>query len=293
MVGRPVSLLGARSKSSIKRRAARILPPAATSRRVVVLCYHSVHPSNGFASASPTLFDAHLRWLREHVTVVSLAQAVELARAGRMDRPAVAITFDDGYADNHRFALPLLTRHSVSAEFFLTSGLLERDPVVLDRFRTERSASLSEIEPLSWASVAEMQAAGMRFGSHTWSHTNLARTAAATLGDELRRSREHLEDRLGQEVRSLAYPYGKPRRHVTSTVVQAAAKAGYRHGAVVTFRGVRPTDSSLRIPRFFVTQDDVATLASKVTGRLDLLGLWQERSPLWLGRLVSPKDFAH
>jgi len=94
-------------------------------------------------------------------------------------------------------------------------------------------------------------------------------------------------------VRSLAYPYGKPRRHVTSRVVQAAARAGYRYGAVVTFRGVRATDANLRIPRFFVTQDDVATLASKVTGRLDLLGLWQERSPLWLGRLVSPEDFAH
>lgn len=39
-------------------------------------------------------------------------------------------------------------------------------------------------------------------------------------------------------------------------------------------------------------RDGIETLAQKVFGAWDLLGLWHERAPLWLRRFVSPEDFA-
>jgi peptidoglycan/xylan/chitin deacetylase (PgdA/CDA1 family) len=281
-------------KGSLRRYAER-LPPAGGGRRVVVLCYHSIHPSKAFASATPEQFDEHLGWLRRHTDLVAFEQVVAAARGGP-GRPAVAITFDDGYADNHQYALPVLRRHGVTADFFLTVGLLERRRPTLERFMRERSASLEEIEPLEWSAVDDMQRddmqrAGMRFGSHTVSHPNLARSADSAVIAELRHSKERLEQQLGRPVRSLAYPYGKPRRHVTPRVVELAGQAGYGHAAVVTFRGVRARDHPLCIPRFFVTRDSLESLAAKVAGRLDVLGWWQEKSPTWAGRLLSPEDF--
>ena len=280
-------------KRSLKHCAERVPVARGHNRRVVVLCYHSIHPSKGFASADPGRFDEHLAWLGEHTDVVPFEQAVAAAQGGTTSsRPAVTITFDDGYADNHQYALPALTRHGLTADFFLTAGLVERDPPVLQRFLRERSAPLEDVHPLEWPAIREMRDAGMRFGSHTWSHPNLARLDDASVTRELRRSKEHLEHRLGQAVTTLAYPYGKPGQHVSATAVGLAAQAGYEHAAAVVFRGVSADEHPLSIPRFFVTRDSIELLERKVLGRLDALGWWQERSPTWARRLVSPEDFA-
>ena len=111
-------------------------------KRVVVLCYHSVHPSRPFASASPADFGRHLDWLLAHCEVVPLDRILDAANTpqGR-ERPVVALTFDDGYADNYEFAFPLLQSRGLTATFFVTVGLLERDAEVLARLQALRRCS--------------------------------------------------------------------------------------------------------------------------------------------------------
>lgn len=262
--------------------------------RTVVLCYHSIHPSKGFASATPTLFASHLEWLAQHCNVVSLERIALRAPAsggGDAGRPTVAITFDDGYADNHEYALPLLARRGLTATFFLTAGLIEKDPDVIARTRMLRRSGYEDIRPLDWEDVKAMHAAGMEIGAHTWSHPNLASLDRQATRDELRSSKDVIEQRVGAPVRGLAYPFGKPRRHFTNETVAVAAEVGYEYGCAVLFRAVEPRDSRLMIPRFFVTNDTLETLRDKVFGAWDLLGAWQERSPLWAARLISPEDF--
>src|SRR5690348_14461190 len=101
--------------------AAKLLPTRHRSRRVI-LCYHSVHSSKWFSSASPELFDTHLEWLKLNCDVVPLGKLVEACAVG--SRPTVAITFDDGYLDNFEYAFPLLAKHRLTATFFVTVGLL-------------------------------------------------------------------------------------------------------------------------------------------------------------------------
>jgi peptidoglycan/xylan/chitin deacetylase (PgdA/CDA1 family) len=263
-----------------------------SARRVVVLCYHSVHPSKPFASATPAAFGRHLDWLAAHCDVVPLGRTLHAVRnpQGQV-RPVVALTFDDGYADNYELAFPLLEARRLPATFFVTAGLLEKDAEVISRLQSLRGCGYEDVRPLEWAQVREMEAAGMEIGAHTYSHPNLAVLGRAAAAGELRRSKQIIEERLGKAIRSMAYPFGKPGRHFTSETAAIVEEAGYEYACAVLFRALRKTDSRYAIPRLFVTRDSAQSLREKVTGSWDLIGVWQERSPLWLARMVSPADF--
>lgn len=260
--------------------------------RVVVLCYHSVHPSNSFRSATPELFGEHLDWLKQNCDVIPFTEVLP-ATLSRNQRPTVAITFDDGHGDNHRFAFPRLKAHSLTATFFLTAGLMEKDPDVVHRFERLRQCDYEAIRPLEWSQVKEMLHEGMDVGGHSYTHRNLARLGRSELQHELTDTKQIIEERLDVAITSLAYPFGKPRIHFTDFVVEMARAAGYRQATATVKRGVRSTDPALRIPRMFVTQDSVQELREKVLGHWDSIGILQEHSPLWLSKLVSPTDFAY
>jgi len=261
--------------------------------RVVVLCYHSIHPHKSFASATPEQFRKHLQWLREHCSFVRFAEVAKACRRTEIRRPAVAVTFDDGYADNYEYAFPILQECGITATFFLTVGLLGMEPGVLQRFQMLRQSSCEDVRPMTWPQVREMRAAGMDAGAHTCSHANLRIMDRASVRGELTRSKEVMEQRLGERVGWMAYPFGKPRLHFTKETQDLAAEAGYEGAAAVLFRAVRAADSPLAIPRFFVARDTVETLAEKIYGAWDFLGWWQENVPLNLARVFSPRDFIH
>ena len=163
---------------------------------------------------------------------------------------------------------------------------------------TRSRAQRGSVEPLrqdvaavTWTEARELVSAGHEIGSHTWSHPVLASLDAAAARTELERSKAVLEDELRRAVTTLAYPFGKRGRHFTEETERLAGEAGYDIAASVLFRPMQARDSDLAIPRFFATQDDVETIADKVTGRWDWLGVWQERAPHWLARRVSPADY--
>lgn len=281
-------------KNSIKNTMTRIgsCRQWSPENRAVILCYHSIHPTRSFRSATPEVFESHIQWLKEHCDIVPLKKLLRFIPCNTpQSRVKVAITFDDGYLDNYEYAFPLLMKHDVSATFFLTVGLLERDPEIVERFRSLRQIDKHEIEPLRWDQVQEMSKAGMEVGSHTYSHRNLALLERAELEWELKNSKEIMEERLEQQVAGLAYPFGKPRRHFNERTVEMAQNAGFQYAAAVCFRNVLPRDSRWALPRFFVTEDRLDVFASKINGAWDLLGCFQEWSPLWLARMASPKDF--
>jgi peptidoglycan/xylan/chitin deacetylase (PgdA/CDA1 family) len=262
----------------------RLLSPKVSSR-VVVLCYHSVHPTRPLTSARPESFERHLMWLTEHCTIVPFSQVLpQAARCDERDRPLVAITFDDGYADNYEFAFPVLQRFGVPATFFLTVGFIERDPVAIERFRGFAGADPEGLRALEWSQVREMRQAGMEFGAHTYSHPNLARLERSAAEGELKRSKAVMEERLGERITLTAYPFGKPKRHFTEETMQIVAEVGYDCAAAIMFQSVCASRSRYAVPRYYVTGDSLGTLQEKIFGAWDLLGLWHERAPAFLQR---------
>lgn len=261
----------------------RRLPSPRRSSRVVVLCYHSVHPTRPRVSARPSAFEQHLVWLTENCASVPFSRVLlEAAKPEETRRPLISITFDDGYADNYEYAFPLLCRYGVPATFFLTVGFIEHDPRAMATFRG--LAQGQDARPLEWSQIREMRHAGMEFGTHTFSHPNLALLEAAAAEGEIRRSKAIMEDRLGERISSTAYPFGKPKRHFTPETMDIVSKAGHDCAAAIMFRSVRAEPSRYAVPRFYVAGDSVRTLQEKVFGAWDLLGLWHERAPAFLQR---------
>lgn len=101
---------------------------ASAARRLLVLTYHRVlerpdplRPDE----MTVTAFERQMRVLRRWFDVLPLQEAWERTCNGTLPRRAVAITFDDGYADNCELALPVLARHGLTATFFVATAFLD------------------------------------------------------------------------------------------------------------------------------------------------------------------------
>ena len=70
-------------------------------------------------------FDELCGWLKGWFNMLSLDDAVARIKTGTLPARAACITFDDGYADNHKVALPILQRHGLTATFFVATGFLD------------------------------------------------------------------------------------------------------------------------------------------------------------------------
>jgi peptidoglycan/xylan/chitin deacetylase (PgdA/CDA1 family) len=113
---------------SVLKHVFRRLSPAGERARLSILIFHRV-----LGSHDPLLpdvpdaaaFDRILDWMSSWFNLLPLDRAVALLASAALPERAVAITFDDGYADNCRVALPLLRRHGASATFFIATGYLD------------------------------------------------------------------------------------------------------------------------------------------------------------------------
>lgn len=93
-----------------------------------ILIFHRVTPAvDPLFPGEPDAarFDDICGWVRRWFNVLPLDQAVQRLRARDLPARAMAITFDDGYADNHDVAMPILQRHGLNATFFVASGFLD------------------------------------------------------------------------------------------------------------------------------------------------------------------------
>lgn len=119
------------------------LSPSGDRARLSILIFHRVLPEPdplfpGEISAQK--FDQICNWLSAWFTVLPLDEAVTRLKKNDLPQRALAITFDDGYADNHEVALPILKRHGLKATFYVATGFLDGGRMwndsVIESFRT-------------------------------------------------------------------------------------------------------------------------------------------------------------
>jgi len=255
---------------AVWRRAEVVYRQARAARsklRIPVVMYHRVVATAAEGGkhgiwVTRERFDAQLTSLERRgftsVTFRDVSAHLDGRRA--LPRRPILLTFDDGYADNHGLAFPLLKRHGMTAVVFLVG----------DSGIRSNAWDAGEGEPpvplLDDAQVTEMSAAGVEFGSHTATHTRLTSLSPERLAAELEGSRRSLEARLGVRVLSLCYPYGA----VSPAVKEATAAAGYRFGVASDSGPARFGDDLFEIRR------------AQVFPRTDGWGFWKKTSGWYL-----------
>jgi peptidoglycan/xylan/chitin deacetylase (PgdA/CDA1 family) len=106
----------------------RATAPAGDGAGLCVLVYHRVRPTaDGLDTWNLTAeeFERQMALLSSCFEPLHLSDAVERLQSRSLPRGAVAVTFDDGYADNAEAALPILKRHRVPATLFVSTGYLD------------------------------------------------------------------------------------------------------------------------------------------------------------------------
>jgi peptidoglycan/xylan/chitin deacetylase (PgdA/CDA1 family) len=187
---------------------------------VTILTYHAVDPQwTGPLSVHPARFAEQVAWIAAHRRVVPLAELLDRVPNGA-SRNLVALTFDDGFGSVLEHALPILSRFDLPFTIFLIGKMYDGSGSSVDWVDKPPAHTLRTLAP---SEIRELQAHGVRFGSHSHLHADMTTLGYDRALADLVRSRQTLRQLLREDVTLLAYPRG---RH-DDQVRRAAAAAGF------------------------------------------------------------------
>jgi len=270
--------------------------------KVTVLCYHRILPAAArMAYHDPDLvvatemFRAHCEALSARYRVMTLSAAADAIAASEPgSKPIAVLTFDDGYRDNFRYALPILDDLGLKATFFVISGLVDTqelpwydragnalqaihaiDPTAPDaRSGLALAKAMSPEERQRWLTQLEekapaktlcdddliMTSAQLRrmcmSGHEIGSHTVSHPLLPQCSDPELRFELEASRQTLAQIIDAPIASICYPNGDAGQRVTTAALRAGYTLGTVV-HPGLNTSDNmhGLAIRRWFINQD--------------------------------------
>jgi peptidoglycan/xylan/chitin deacetylase (PgdA/CDA1 family) len=271
----------------LRRRVASRTRHGRTTAALALLYHRVAEPDR-----DPLLLAVSPARFAEHLEVLASAAVVPLAALrGRGD--GVAITFDDGYADNLD-AAARLAEAGLPATVFVTAGLLGEPPwwdvlarvvpeeEVAERFRAlrplppaERASALAGLEgepPDGRVLTADELRAlaavdGIEIGAHTCTHPMLSALPLPEQRREIEGSKRMLEAELGRPVTSFAYPFGAREDYDDGTVAAVRA-AGFERACVNEPARLRARCDPFRLPRFLVRDWDGDTFARRLAAWL-------------------------
>ncbi|KKB80635.1 hypothetical protein VW29_16635 [Devosia limi DSM 17137] len=284
---------------------------------LTILCYHRVLPAEQRAAyhdpdlvVTPEVFAEHCRVLARYYDVAPLAQSLAAWQAAApATRPRAAITFDDGYVDNARYAVPILADFGLRATFYIVAGLVGTESqtwydragralVSLGRDARAEVGQAKAMTPqarMEWVDALEKQAGSSRpaavdrimddaalralvaggheIGSHTMTHPLLPQLWAAELDFEIARSRSVLAKAANTAIVGFSYPNGDS----TQTIQQLTEQAGYSY-AVSADPGVNNLQDLqiMALKRWFISQDRLVDASGRASGdllRMEISGL--------------------
>jgi len=177
-----------------------------------ILMYHMItdHKAgskfNGLR-VSPQMFEQQLKHLTQGGwTFFTISELVD--QKGALPPKSIAITFDDGYEDNFKNALPILKKYNAKATIYLVVDRHDRE-WSSKRKAKNSSGELMREPKLHNAQIIEMIASELiEIGSHTMTHDNLSKISVAQKEDEIYKSKELIEQEFNINCSAFCYPFG-------------------------------------------------------------------------------------
>jgi peptidoglycan/xylan/chitin deacetylase (PgdA/CDA1 family) len=202
-----------------------------------ILTYHSIDAARSPLALSEEELRRHLYWLAS-----GKQQSVPLEWLPRIppERDALAITFDDGYADFAELAWPVFRHNDLPVTLFVVSARAGG---------TSDWGGGTPARPLlGWEALKKLVDKGLLLGSHGRTHRDLTRLSDDELADEVAGSADEIEQRTGTRPKAFSYPFGKSDERVRAVVAKHYELAcGHRLGVF------RPQEPLHDLPRIDAT----------------------------------------
>jgi peptidoglycan/xylan/chitin deacetylase (PgdA/CDA1 family) len=228
-----------------------------------ILTYHSIDPSGSPISVDADAFRAHVRWLAAGaVQVVTIPELMRLPH----DADAVALTFDDAFANFASEAAPRLADHGLPATLFVVTDHVGGT----NAWGGVESRGIPTLPLLGWDALGRLAERGVTLGAHTRTHPHLTTLGAAARRDEIEGSAARLERETGVRPTTFAYPYGD-----ADEAVAADAAASCAWAVTTEMRALGSAERPHLLPRL-----DMFYL--RAPGRLESWGTPRFRRRLWL-----------
>lgn len=217
---------------------------------IPILLYHSIRdrPAAGFEefTVSRAQFADHLDRLLDHgFTPLTVGELVDCSIAGSLPPRPAALTVDDGFVDFATAAWPLLAERGLSATLYVTAGMIDAPAQWL-------ATGGGELRLLSASALRDLAAVGCEIGAHSMTHPHLDCLGHEAAYEEIKDSKDALEQALARPIDTFAYPHGYHSR-VTRELVVAA---GYRSAAAVRNAFSHSGDDRFALSRLTITADD-------------------------------------
>ena len=173
---------------------------------VMILYHHLVsdRPPHRFG-VSTAYFLRQVNYLLRHYRVVSLSEAVDLVRKGEVKMPTVAITFDDGYADNFVNLRAITEESGLPIGYFISTEHISSGR----EFAHDQMFDEHGFPPNTWEEVEFLQRCGYEIGSHTRNHADCGSPDEEFLRHEIVGSGEDIRRKLGPTAH-FSFPFGLP-----------------------------------------------------------------------------------
>ncbi|MDK2763124.1 MAG: polysaccharide deacetylase family protein [Alteromonas macleodii] len=225
-----------------------------TTPNAAILLYHHVSSSTpASTSISPEAFKSHMEYLDAHHTVVSLQDVVSAIQHNTtLPENAVAITFDDGYANILDNAHPILADLGFPYTVFINPDEIGVGP-----------------KQLTWEQVIAMHNDGVVFANHTLDHLHMLNGEQAMgerawlekVWQNVESAEKKIEDKLDISPKYLAYPFGE-----YNTALANKLKAEGYIGFGQHSGAVGPSSDMQALPRFPAAGPyaNLATLKTKL-----------------------------
>jgi peptidoglycan/xylan/chitin deacetylase (PgdA/CDA1 family) len=242
--------------------------PSAGDKRIPILMYHSISDEKEIShpyyhvNTSPAVFDAHIRYLHENNYSVINLQDLEKSFDTRDSSKYVVITFDDGFYDFFINAFPILKKYNFSATVFLPTGFIHNERL-----------SFKGKKCLTWNEVRHLQSKGINFGSHTVTHPQLSNLSTKEIENEIKLSKNKIEDETGITVESFSYPFAFPEdKEFGITLRTLLKKCGYTNGVTTKIGTANKGDDTFFQPRLPANSgDDILFFSAKLQGAYNWL----------------------
>lgn len=236
----------------------------AVSPGAYILLYHRIAEAEHdphLLCVNPDNFRTQIKFLKENFKIIPLIKLVLDIRAGKVDKDAVVITFDDGYADNLHYALPILEEFKVPATIFLTASYPDQNKTF---YWDQNTPEASRGRPMTRDETKILSKSHqIEIGAHTLTHPNLASLSKPGQSKEIMGSKQTIEKLLDIPILSFAYPFGG-KDSFTKETVYLVKRAGFHYACTNIHKRVTKNSDIYTLPRFVVRNWNLSEFQQKL-----------------------------